>query len=155
MQTGGSTTASLSPNSNLSLPFTATAPSLSVGAIKSINASYNQSANQITVSWLPDPAASPQFSYQIDLFENSALSGTPIISQSDTAPQVRSIVLNPPAPASASYYVRMSMTDIFDQPATPVTVAVAGTGPPASAIALPASLSFGSTLVGATTSPRP
>jgi hypothetical protein len=154
MQTGSNTTPSLNLNSNLTLPFTANSPSLSIGRIQSLSASYDQSLNQITVSWATDPTVSPQFGYHIDLFNNSALSGSTIISQSDTAPDLRSIVLTPPAPGNTSYYVRISMTDIFDQAAIPVSVTVAGIGSAGSASALPASLSFGSALLGATTTPQ-
>ena len=149
MQSGDNTTPTLSVNSTLTLPFTETAPALTVGRVESVTASYDRTANQITVAWVTDAAVSPQFSYQVDLYNNPGLTGSPIVSYSDTNPDVRSVVLSPPAASSASYYASVSITDIFDQAAAPVAVPVADTG--TTAYVWPLNVSFGSVPVGATT----
>jgi hypothetical protein len=150
LQSGGDTTPTLSPGATLTLPFTVTAPSFPVGLIDSVTASYNLTANQITVSWVVDETASPQFTYEVDIFNNPEFTGSPIVSYSDTAPDVRSIVLTPPALGTTLYYARVSITDIFDQAAVPVSFPVFGTG--VTAYVWPPSVTFGPAPVGATTS---
>jgi len=131
MQTGGSTVPTLSDDSTLQIDFPKNSPSFPVGQIDSVTSSYDQSANQISVSWTTEPTKSPQFSYKVDVFTNPGLTGSPILTNSDVVPQIRSIVLNSPTPDTSAYYVRVSITDIFDQTSVPVSVAVAGTGPSA------------------------
>jgi len=98
MQIGGSTTPTLSPNAVLALPGTVTSPSLTVGRLLSAGASYDPANNNLTVSWSPDPTASPQFSYRIEVFDNATLTGSAILSQTDLAPDVTLVSLTPPSP---------------------------------------------------------
>jgi hypothetical protein len=150
MQSGGNTTPTLSVGTDLTLPFTKTSPGLPVGRVLSATASYNRAANQISVSWVTDPTVSPQFTYQVNVYNNPGLTGTPIASYSDTNPDVRSVVLAPPARGTSVYYASVSITDIFDQAVVPASVPVFNTG--TAAYIWPGTLLFTPLPVGATAS---
>jgi uncharacterized protein (TIGR03437 family) len=123
MQSGGNTTPSIEPGAEFSLPATSQVPALSVGNTLSANASYSSAASQLTVSWTSDPTVSPQFAYQVDVFDNPYWSGSPVFSQSDIAPHVRSITAKVVLPGT-TYFVRVTTADIFDQLAAPVGTAL-------------------------------
>jgi hypothetical protein len=123
MQTGGNTTPTLGSGTTLTLPFTETAPALSVGRLTYVHVTPSRDApNGIRISWDIDPAVSPQFSYEVDVFDTPDFSGFPIASKSDVDPDARSIVLSlPPLVSLRLYYVRVSIRDIFDQAAAPLS----------------------------------
>lgn len=147
MQCGGDTTPSAQPGALFSLPEASAVPSLSVGTTLSAGASYSVATGQLIVSWSSDPKSSPQFGYEVDVFDNSSLSGSPVFSQSDVAPDVRSISTNI-ALTGTTYFVRIVTTDIFDHPAAPIGTAVSMLD------ANPAAMTFTATVGGSAPAPQ-
>jgi hypothetical protein len=152
LQSGGNSTPTTTVNATLTLPFTEISPMLTTGRVESATASYNRTSNQINVSWVIDPTVSPQFFYQVNVYDNPQLTGSPIATVSDINPDVRSVVLTPPALGTSTYYAQVSISDIFDQTAAPVSAAVVNTG--ATAYVWPVNLSFLSAPLGAATPPQ-
>jgi hypothetical protein len=114
LQAGGDTALTINSGALLSVPLTGAAPVLSIGRTVSARALYDGTANKLAVSWVTDPSASPQFAYKVEVFDNSFYSGAPVFTQSDVAPHVRSITSNMVLQVGATYYVRVTTTDIFD-----------------------------------------
>ncbi|HEV3200476.1 MAG TPA: DUF3472 domain-containing protein [Bryobacteraceae bacterium] len=127
MQTGGNTRPGVDPQTDFPpVQPVATSPARSVGRNVSASASYDAISNHVSVSWTSDRLYSPQFSYRVDIFGTPAMNGAPVATQSDIAPHTRAALLKvPPLSSGASYYARVTTTDIFDQPADPVTAVVA------------------------------
>ena len=138
MHVGDGTVPTVHNGTILSLPITSTAPALTVGRTLSASASYSLATGQLTVSWTPDQASSPQFAYKVDVFDNPTWTGTPVFSQADVSPHVRSIRAKAPLTGSP-YFARVTTTDIFDQPAAAV-------GAPVSMLTVdPVSMAFNAT----------
>ncbi|GAB3794386.1 hypothetical protein GCM10028819_07900 [Spirosoma humi] len=69
----------------------------------------------LNVGWQVDPSRAPQLSYRIEVYDNANFSGTPLAQVSGIDPEARSAgipFLNFPP---KNYYVRLLVTDIFEQ----------------------------------------
>ena len=77
---------------------------------------------QIAVSWDIPTSASPAFSYQVEVFDNPRCDGTPKVVKVMRMPTLRDMLVTAEVhPAT----VRLTVTDIFDQAASPVVVQAA------------------------------
>ena len=84
---------------------------LYAGAVVLTSVYYDPSAQVVSVSWAPDPTKVPFFGYNIRIFDNPGLTGTPIASVADTFPSARSVSISAPPP-SGQYFVSMSATGV-------------------------------------------
>ena len=124
LQTGGNTQSTTAPGSTLTLANANAALTLTVGENLSATAYYDTPSNQLMVSWVADPKLSPPFTYKVEIFDNAGLNGTPVAALSDTMPHARSVVFDIRLRPETSYYARVTTSDIFDQPAVPITAPV-------------------------------
>lgn len=100
-------------------------PSLDQPAVTNVRA--ETTGSQVAVSWeIPDTAA-PAFSYKIEIFDNPACRGAAQAVQEERLPTARLALLAAAVPAAT---VRLTVTDIFDQPAAPIVVAATASRPP-------------------------
>ncbi len=79
-------------------------------------------ANQtIQLKWKLNEKTAPQFSYQIQIFDNKKLAGKPLIVSSSTSPESRSTVIKMgersggKLSSEASHWGRLICTDIFQR----------------------------------------
>jgi len=84
-------------------------PSLSV---TSINAVYDVSTQKVTISWVVDTTRSPQFSYSVMIYLGA--STTSALTSYDSAPQIRSVVMNLQGLTMGTYKATLIVTDVFD-----------------------------------------
>jgi len=85
---------------------------------------------QLLVQWDEPATSSPQLGYKIEVFNNSTYTGTAALTFSANEPETRQKLLT--LSGIATPYVRLTITDIFDNAGTPVLIT------PATATPLPA-----------------
>lgn len=112
MEHGGNVTPSAAFNGGRTLDLPAqtnqgTAPTVTVGEVSSVSASYN--AGAVTVSWTNNNTKSPQFSSTVEILNAS---NTVVGSSAETLPQKRSAVISGNLSAG-TYTARVTITDIF------------------------------------------
>ncbi len=105
-------------------------PTLDTPQIASLSAESN--GKQVLVKWNLATKSSPQFLYRIEVFSNAACEGKPVTVFQERMPTVRMALLDAVVTKPT---VRFSLTDVFDQAARPVIVAVKVAEPPAKATA--------------------
>ncbi len=76
--------------------------------------------SQLLVRWTLPESSSPQLSYRIEVFGNPSYSGSPLAVFSEIAPDTRQKPLN--IPGVATPFVRLTITDIFDNISAPVLI---------------------------------
>ena len=104
-------------------------PVLDKPAVKGVRA--RASASQVAAVWeIPDTAA-PMLGYRIEVFADAACGGEPLSVKEERMPTAREALVDVDPPAGAA--IRLTVTDIFDQRAEPVVVAVEPPRPPAAA----------------------
>jgi len=123
MEHGGNTQpgAGFSTGRTLSLPAQSnqgTAPTLTIGEVQSATAIA--SGNTVTVNWVNNQLKSPQLSSKIELLNSS---GGVVSTVNEVLPQKRSVTISSTL-GTGSYSVRITITDIFNQNSTPLTVPV-------------------------------
>lgn len=115
MQAGGNTSPSVGVNANLTLP---TSPELSPSnptvEIASSQFNYDVASKTLTVNWEIAQSKAPQFSYEVALYDNSNLTGTPLALKADKIPHQRMVGLITPTLMSGTYSLKIGITDIFD-----------------------------------------
>ncbi|MCF7973919.1 MAG: hypothetical protein K9N55_08895 [Phycisphaerae bacterium] len=84
--------------------------------------------SQVAVSWDVPDTASPAFSYRIEVFDNPQCQGNPVAVKQERLPTARLSLVETPASASM---IRLTVTDVFDQAAPPMTVPVDAVNTPA------------------------
>lgn len=82
------------------------------------NASATTSGNQLIVSWQVPPISSPQLACVLEVFDNPAYSGAPVVTFFQRDPELRQQLLN--LGSASTPYVRLSVIDIFDRTNAPV-----------------------------------
>jgi autotransporter-associated beta strand protein len=82
------------------------------------NAAAVLSGTQILVSWQVPATSSPQFAYQLQVFNNPGYTGTPALVFFDRDPEARQKLLN--IPGIATPYVQLIVSDIFDNTNAPL-----------------------------------
>ena len=73
---------------------------------------------QLLVSWQVPPASSPQFSYQVDVFNNSNYTGTAALTVFDIDPEARQKLLD--ITGVSTPYVRLTVADVMNQTNGPI-----------------------------------
>ena len=73
--------------------------------------------SQVIVDWTLAETSSPQFGYKIEVFDNPQYSGTPIYTVEEQIPHVRTKAVALPRDIPQCF-VRLTITDIFDQQKT-------------------------------------
>lgn len=133
---GGTTTPSItSPTAK-----TITQPSSPV--FDSIQLASNQAVylnGKFNVSWQMQQSSSPQFKYDIAVYNNAALTGNPIARVTEVKPQAVSASVAASLTAGMTYYVKLTITDIFDRSSSvtmPVTVGSSAVFDPAASYKL-------------------
>jgi len=92
-------------------------PVLDKPAVSNVRA--ETTGSQLAVSWEVPDTASPAFAYRIEVFDNAECRGEAKAVKQQRMPSARHALLDA---AVASATVRLTVTDIFDQPAPAVTV---------------------------------
>ncbi len=104
-------------------------PAFDQPQVKALKAQSN--GKQVWVSWTVPEAASPQYSYQVEVFDNPRCAGTPVAVARRRMPHLRNVLL----PAEVTNpTIRFSMTDIFDRPITPIVLAASRSPAPAKSV---------------------
>ena len=104
-------------------------PALDRPAVKDVKAESN--GKQVVVSWAIPVSASPQFAYRIEIFDNAACKGQPLAVREERMPTVQTALIEA---AIARPMVRLTITDVFDQPAAPIVVTATPTAAPVPAM---------------------
>ena len=116
MQTGGNTSPTSGVNANLDLAITPSQiPTMPKVGVLSPQFNYDRDTKTLAVSWGIEESKSPQFSYEVALYDNSNLTGTPVASKTDKVPHQRSVNLLTPTLPFGTYTLKIGITDIFDQ----------------------------------------
>ena len=91
------------------------------------NVRAETTGRQVAVSWEVPDTASPAFSYKIEVFDNPQCRGDAKVVKEERMPTARLALIDAAVPSAT---VRLTVTDIFDQPASPITVAAVPGRPP-------------------------
>lgn len=91
------------------------------------NVRAETTGRQVAVSWEVPDTASPAFSYRIEVFDNPECRGDAMAVEEERMPTVRLVLIDAAVPSAT---VRLTVTDIFDQPASPIIVAAMPSRPP-------------------------
>lgn len=92
-------------------------PALDKPQVVSVTAESN--GRQVLVNWELAATSSPQFLYRIEVFDNAACRGVPLVVRQERMPTVRTVLLDA---SVANPVVRFSMSDVFDQTVAPMVV---------------------------------
>lgn len=95
-----------------------TAPLLTIAEVQSATAT--SSGNTVTVNWVNNPAKSPQFSSKVELLNPN---GGIVSTLNEVLPQKRSASISSTL-GTGTYSVRITITDIFNQSSSPITIPV-------------------------------
>jgi len=97
-------------------------PTLDKPTIKNVTA--ESTGQQVAVTWEIPETSSPAFAYKIEVFDNPECKGTPKAIAEERLPSARRAIVEA---AVKTPTVRLTVTDVFDQPAPPVTVTATAT----------------------------
>ena len=98
--------------------------------VTNITASY--SGTQLLVKWESPNTSSPQFTFQVDVYDNAGHTGAPVASFYDIVPQARQHLLT--FPSGVTPYPQLTIVDIFDQTNSTAIAATAATLSPATTL---------------------
>lgn len=121
MQSGGTITPTTNTSGTmLPLVNNNSDPGYAVANVSSLNKTV--SVNNLLLDWNLDSSKSPQFSYKIDIYDNPIFSGDPLIEVNEIIPHERNSNIDISNLIDGNeYYIRFSVTDIFDNQSTEVT----------------------------------
>lgn len=122
VKTGGSTQATIPNGSTLTTSFAET-PVLSAQTPR-LSVAY--AAGALSSAWNVDSSKSPPFSYWIEVFDNASMAGSPVKSKGKTDPSALKDTLQSLPLPDGTYYVRLTLTDIFDETSTATSQFVVG-----------------------------
>ena len=72
-------------------------------------------SSNLTLNWDTNVSKSPQFSYHVEIYDNSEFSGTPVIQLTNNVPHSRSVDIDISSLVEGNeYYIRFYIIDIFD-----------------------------------------
>lgn len=94
------------------------APLLTIAEVQSATAT--SSGNTVTINWVNNPAKSPQFSSKVELLNPT---GGIVSTINEVLPQKRSASISSTL-GTGTYSVRITITDIFNQSSSPITIPV-------------------------------
>ena len=106
----------------------ASLPALDKPAVANVRA--ESTGRQIAVSWEVPDTASPAFAYKIEVFDNPGCHGDAKVVKEERLPTARLALLDAAVPSPT---IRLTVTDVFDQPAPAITVTAGLSKPPAPA----------------------
>jgi autotransporter-associated beta strand protein len=92
-------------------------------AVTVTNTSATVSGSQLLVKWQIPATSSPQLAYKIEVFNNSSYTGSPVVTVNEREPEVREKLIT--VSGVATPYVRLTISDIFDNSAAPISIAPA------------------------------
>jgi hypothetical protein len=95
-----------------------TAPLLTIAEVQSATAT--STGNTVTVNWVNNPVKSPQFSSKVELLNPT---GGVVSTVNEVLPQKRSASISSTL-GTGTYSVRITITDIFNQSSSPITIPV-------------------------------
>jgi len=95
-------------------------PVLDKPQVKNMKAEYT--GKQVSVAWEISETSSPAFAYKIEVFDNPACTGVPVAVAEERIPSARRALVDV---AVKSPTVRLTVTDVFDQPAPAMIVTAA------------------------------
>jgi len=107
-------------------------PVLSKTQLTTSSASFDATANSVTVAWQLSDSGAPQFGYSIDIV--NAASGARVAGTTDIAPHIRSATVKLPAgsPAPEQLRARLAIRNVIDETVQGADLnLVALSGPPA------------------------
>lgn len=125
VNTGGSTSNSIPSNTKLTASFAANPAFMPQTPV--FAAEYKSGA--VLSHWKVDDSKSPPFAYKIEIFANADMAGTPLKITGKTDPSALDDTMSNASLADGLYYVRFTLTDIFDQTSLAQTTLNVG-GPP-------------------------
>ncbi|GGE22840.1 hypothetical protein GCM10010831_24680 [Psychroflexus salis] len=121
MQSGGTATPSNSTSGTmLSLINFNSEPGYDVAVITNINKTV--SMNNLLLNWTLDSSKSPQFSYEINVYDNPNFSGVPLIEIDEIIPHQREVNIDISSLFNdEQYYIEFNVIDIFDNKSATLT----------------------------------
>lgn len=92
-------------------------PEMAAASIYDLAAYYDHSQKKIFVDWSVQQTATPQLSYEVQIFDNNSYSGKPLASVKGTDPDLTTISIGAKDLnlKSQNYYITLQITDIFGQ----------------------------------------
>ncbi|MGC4016964.1 MAG: PA14 domain-containing protein [Luteolibacter sp.] len=107
----------------------ATPASPAFDAFKVTDVTAHSVGGQVVVDWKVPDTSAPQFAWKVEVFgsKEAMTSGTPLATGEARDPDARMALVNAPGLKHGDKIaVRLTLTDIFDRPASPVLVAAPG-----------------------------
>ena len=93
-----------------------------VAGVKAVSTGH-----QVAVSWGIPPSAAPQLAYKVEVFDNPRCKGTPRVIKEERMPTTHSVLLDSELLHPT---VRLTITDVFDQPSHPTIINCTSAGTP-------------------------
>jgi hypothetical protein len=117
------------PNTNLSgttiyLTNSNTSPNFQAGEIS--NLIVNNHIDSLELLWTVNSSKSPQYSYTVEFYNNSAFTGSPIASFSEINPHTRKTKVRINNLPSGNYFYKIFISDIFDNHSNELTNSFTG-----------------------------
>ncbi len=123
----------IGPSADMTLTMTGQPAAQTFDPVVVNNATASVIGSQVLVQWQIPATSSPQLSYKIEVFNNSSYTGTAAVTVYDHDPELRQKLVN--IPGVSTPYVRLTISDIFDNSAAPVLITpTAATLQPATAV---------------------
>ena len=107
---------------SVTLTMTNQPPAAAFDPIVVEQASAAAADGQMIVQWKVPLTSSPQFAYRVEVFDNPACTGTPVVTFFEREPETREKLLSTPKLTSPG--VRLTVTDIFNNAGKPIIVPV-------------------------------
>ncbi|MGZ3751028.1 MAG: DUF3472 domain-containing protein [Mucilaginibacter sp.] len=92
-------------------------PEIIAAGVYDLASYYDHSQKKIFVNWSVLQTATPQLSYEVQIFDNSSYAGKPLVSVKGTDPDLNSvsIAVKDLNLKNQDYYITLQITDIFGQ----------------------------------------
>ena len=121
MQSGGNITPTTSTTgTTLTLANSNSTPEYHTGQITSLNTTT--SLDSLHLTWTLDSSKAPQFSYDINIYDNPDFLGNPVIEINENIPHQRNHNIDVSTLTKGKqYYLKLSIHDIFDNQSAVVT----------------------------------
>lgn len=117
MLSGGAGSAATTPNpSKFAIKRTQTEPAFETLKLRDVNLTLTD-AKTLSISWDIDDTTTPQFGYDVKLFDNEAGRGEPLASASSNVPHARSATVDVASLklSAGRHFVRLQCRDILDR----------------------------------------
>lgn len=121
IKSGGSNTHPLTNVSGTTINISNNNTSPNFKSCEISNLVLKKDIDSLEINWIVNNSKSPQYSYTIDLYNNSSFSGTPITSYSEIKPHARQAKIKISNLLSGTFYLKMYIYDIFDRRSNELT----------------------------------